>query len=104
LLLAASPALADALSATSCARTLSPEALEIYRAAAPDIRQDTDMVSVIRAKVIPMVMSGDMTRSTARIAATAASTCLRSLQERPDEVAERTSLTIETGDSEGGSR
>jgi hypothetical protein len=83
----ASPAFADEQAANSCARTLSPAALEIYRAAAPDLKPDTNMASLLRAKVMPMVMSGDMNRTTARTAATAASFCLRGLQQQRVEVA-----------------
>ncbi len=86
-LMMASPAFADEQSASSCARTLSPAALEIYRAAAPELRPGTDMASLLRAKVMPMVMSGDMNRTTARTAATAASFCLRGLQHPHVEVA-----------------
>jgi hypothetical protein len=81
-LVMASPALADGQGANSCAKNLSPAALEIYRAAAPDLRRDSNMASLLRAKVMPMVMNGDMNRTTARIAATAASFCLRDLQQQ----------------------
>jgi hypothetical protein len=39
------------------------------------------MEAVLRAKIMPMVMAGDMNRSTARPAALAASGCLRTLQQ-----------------------
>jgi len=77
----AAPALADPAAAESCAKNLSPPALKIYRAAAPDMKRDTDIGAVLREKVRPMVMSGDMNRATARPAATAASFCLRNLQQ-----------------------
>jgi hypothetical protein len=91
LLMIAAPALADQASAESCARSLSPAAFEIYRAAAPSMRPNADMAAILRAKVMPMVMSGDMNRTTARIAATAASFCLRNLQQpQTTEIAART--------------
>lgn len=82
-LMMASPALADPAAADSCAKTLSPPALHIYRAAAPDIRPNSDMKRLLTMTVMPMVMSGDMNRTTAQAAATAASICLRSLQQQP---------------------
>jgi len=95
LLSIAAPALADPLAAESCAKTLSPAALSIYRAAAPKMTPGSDMASVLRSTVIPMVMSGDMTRKTARPAATAASFCLRSLQQQPQvEVVARASTPV----------
>jgi hypothetical protein len=81
LLFIAAPALADPVAAESCAKSLSPPALRIYRAAAPDMKPGSNMEAVLRAKIIPMVMAGDMNRSTARPAAMAASGCLRTLQQ-----------------------
>jgi hypothetical protein len=78
----ASPALADPAAGEACAKTLSPPALKIYQAAAPDLKPDTDLATLLRAKTRPMVMSGDMTRSTARPAASAAAVCLRSLSQK----------------------
>ena len=83
LLTMVSPALADTAAADSCAKSLSPPALHIYRAAAPDVRPNSDMKTLLTFKVMPMVMSGDMNRTTAQAAATAASVCLRSLQQQP---------------------
>ena len=82
-LMMATPALADPPNADSCAKTLSPPALHIYRAAAPDIRPNSDMKRLLTMTVMPMVMSGDMNRTTAQAAATAASVCLRTLQQQP---------------------
>jgi len=82
LLIAATPALADPGAAEACAKTLSPAALQIYQAAAPDMRPDSDMANVLRDKVLPLVMAGDMNRRTARVAATEASVCLRGLQQQ----------------------
>jgi len=87
LVISASPALADPAEAVSCAKHLSPAALEIYRAAAPDMGQGSDIATLLRARVLPMVMNGDMNRTTARIAATAASVCLRDLRQPTLEVA-----------------
>jgi hypothetical protein len=81
-MLIASPALADPSATAGCARTLSPAALEVYRAAAPDLRPDSDLRVLLRAKVIPLVITGEMSTTTARTAAIGASICLRSLQQQ----------------------
>jgi hypothetical protein len=83
LLATAAPAMADPVAAESCAKTLSPAALQIYRAAAPDVKPNSNMPHLLRSKVMPMVMSGDMTVKIARPAAMAASFCLRDLQQLP---------------------
>jgi len=80
LMLTAAPAFADPLIAESCAKNLSPPALRIYRAAEPAVKPDSDLRALLRAKVMPMVLSGDMNRRTAQPAATEASFCLRNLQ------------------------
>jgi hypothetical protein len=80
-LVVASPAFADPAGGDGCARSLSPAALEVYRAAAPDLRPDSDLRALLRAKVMPLVMTGEMNTSTARSAAIGASVCLRSLQQ-----------------------
>jgi hypothetical protein len=85
-LLIAGPASADELSAKMCAKGLSPAAMQIYAAAAPDMRPSTDMAMLLTVKVTPMVMEGDMNRTTARIAATAAARCLHDLQQPGDEI------------------
>jgi hypothetical protein len=82
LLAGATPALADPAAGEACAKTLSPPALKIYQAAAPDLKPDTDLASLVRAKTRPMVMAGDMNRATARPAAYAAAACLRSLSQK----------------------
>jgi len=76
-------AFADPADGEACSKTLSPPALLIYHAAAPDMRPDTDMRRLLHSKVMPMVIMGDMNQSTARPAAMAASTCLRELAEAP---------------------
>jgi hypothetical protein len=76
----AAPAFADTASGEACSKTLPPPALLIYRAASPDMKTNTDMAVLLRQKTIPLVMSGDMTRTTARPAAIAASSCLEQLR------------------------
>jgi hypothetical protein len=79
----AAPAFADPASGEACSKTLSPEALMIYRAASPEMHPDTNMETLLRRKTIPLVISGDMNMRAARPAATAASICLRTLAEAP---------------------
>lgn len=74
------PALADAAGAQSCAAKLSPAAQSIYRAAAPEVRPDTDLPALLRSKVRPMVMSGQIPENVARPEAEHAGECLRLLK------------------------
>ncbi|GEM_PF-1586066 len=90
LLMLASPALADPSAANSCAKSLSPMALRIYDATAPEMHPNSDMRHLITLKVIPMVMAGELNRTTARTAATAASFCLRVLEQPQAPSPERT--------------
>jgi hypothetical protein len=102
-LVIASPAVADPVGAELCAKSLSPAALKIYRAAAPDLKPNSSMEAVLRSAVIPMVMSGDMTRSTARPAAMAASYCLRTLQQPAEQIAASNTPTLKPVQTAAGS-
>lgn len=73
---AASAAAAEGTAGASCAAKLSPEASAIYRASAPDMRRDTDLPSLLREKVMPMVASNQIEFSAARPAAEQAAACL----------------------------
>ena len=64
----------------SCAAKLSPDASSIYRAAVPDMRRDTDLPSLLREKVMPMVASDQIELSAARPAAEQAAACLEQLR------------------------
>ena len=77
---AASPAATENMSGEGCAAKLSPDASSIYRVAAPDMHHDTDLASLLREKVMAMVMSGELRRSAARPAAEQAATCLQLLR------------------------
>ena len=77
---AASPAVTEGMSGEDCAAKLSPDASSIYRVAAPDMHHDTDLPSLLREKVMAMVMSGELKRSAARPAAEQAATCLQLLR------------------------
>ena len=78
---AAGPVLTENAASESCTAKLSPDASSIYRAAAPDMRRDTELPSLLREKVMPMVLSGQMRRSTARPAAEQAAACLQLLRQ-----------------------
>ncbi len=74
------PAWAGSAEAAACAQALPAQAQEVYQAVAPEVAQGGDMERVMRAKVVPMVMLGEMNRSSARRAAEAASVCLQRLR------------------------
>lgn len=76
-----SATVADSAAGESCAAKLSPEASSVYRAAAPDMRRDADLASLLREKVMYMVLSDHLQRSAARPAAEQAAACLQ-LQQR----------------------
>lgn len=76
----AAPARADQASAQACAQTLPPEAATIYKAAAPQITPNTDIVSVLKPTVRSLVMDGKVARPTARASAKLAYPCLKDLK------------------------
>ena len=76
---AASPAAIESHSGENCAAKLSPDANAIYWVAAPDMHHDTDLASLLREKVMSMVVSGQLQRSAARPAAEQAAACLQLL-------------------------
>ena len=77
---AVGPAATENVSGESCAAKLSPDASSIYRVAAPDMHHDTDLPSLLREKVMSMVVSGQLQRSAARPAAEQAAVCLQLLR------------------------
>jgi hypothetical protein len=81
ILLAAMPAAASANPASAaCAATLPGEASMIYQATVPDIRLDSNIRDIVVKKVRAMVISGQVSRATARSSAIAAGECLRLLK------------------------
>ena len=76
----ASPVVTEGMSGEDCAAKLSPDASSIYRVAAPDMHHDTDLPSLLREKVMAMVMGGELRRSVARPAAVQAATGLQLLR------------------------
>jgi hypothetical protein len=75
------PASADKLAGASCAKSLAPDAMKVYQIAAPDIKADTDIRALLKAKLTPVVRSGEMTQDAARAAGQAAGPCLKALQQ-----------------------
>ncbi len=75
-----SSTVAESAVGESCAAKLSPEARAVFRAAAPDMRRNTDLPSLLRRKVMFMVFSDRLQRSAARPAAEQAATCLQLLR------------------------
>jgi hypothetical protein len=71
---------ADTKSSLACAAKLQPEAKLIYDKAAPTIRADTVIRDALPGIVRPMVMAGNVVRSSAQASGEAAGLCLRELQ------------------------
>ena len=71
---------ADTKSSLACAAKLPAEARLIYDKAAPTIRADTVIRDALPGIVRPMVMAGNVVRSTAKASGEAAGLCLKELQ------------------------
>lgn len=76
----AGPALADQAAGDKCAAGLSGDAQAIYTAAAPGFAGASDPRSFVADKTKGLVMSGTISRGTAREAAESAATCLTKLR------------------------
>lgn len=79
-LAAAGAAHADTAAAHACAAKLSPEAKAIYDRAAPSVKPDTDLRSLLKSTVPGMIFEGEVSAKTARDSAMAAAPCLRDLK------------------------
>ena len=66
LLVAAPVAARDEKAAAACAAKLAPDGKAIYDSVAPDVKADTNLAELVRAKAIPMVMFGNITRESAQ--------------------------------------
>jgi hypothetical protein len=73
----ASPSFANKASADACAAKLSPPAKKIYAASIGSVAPGIDLKELLRSKVRPMVMGGQLSRDQARPAAEAAGACLK---------------------------
>lgn len=71
---------ADTKSSLACAAKLQPEARLIYDKAAPTIRADTVIRDALPGIVRPMVIAGNVVRSSAVASSEAAGLCLKELQ------------------------
>jgi hypothetical protein len=76
----AAPARADQASSQTCAKTLPPEAMTIYRTLAPQVTPSTDLISLMKSQVKMLVMDGQVERATARSSAKQAYPCLKDLK------------------------
>jgi hypothetical protein len=70
-------ALADTRSATACAANLTANQRLIYLSVLPDLKRDTDLVTLIRAKTMALVTTGRLSMSAAPDEAKAAGHCLQ---------------------------
>lgn len=75
--LSASSSFASKASADACAARLSPPAKQIYAASIGSVAPGVDLKGLLRSKVRPMVMGGQLSRDQARPAAEAAGACLK---------------------------
>ncbi len=66
--------------AEACATQLSPKASAIYHDIAPHMTPDTNLETIMRERVMMMIVSGDMSMGAARPAAEKAADCLGMLQ------------------------
>lgn len=71
---------ADVMAAQACAAKLPPVASIIYKDAEPDVHASTNMESLLREKVMMLIVRDQVKRSEARPAAEAAAGCLEMLQ------------------------
>lgn len=76
----AAPAFADQATADRCAADLNGEARAIYAATAPGFISASDPRGLVADKTKALVVSGAISRGTARSAAEAAGTCLTKLR------------------------
>ena len=76
----AAPARANQATAQACAKGLPPEAMTIYQDSAPYVAADTDLRTLLKARVKTLVMAGSVQRATARSSARAAYGCLKDLK------------------------
>ena len=81
LAVASVPAIAaDRVAADDCAAKLDPDAKSIYVAAVPAMKPGANLRRVLTHVVMPKVMSGTLTRTTAPPLAEQASRCLELMQ------------------------
>jgi len=82
-------ALAAPKDAGTCAAGLNPKAREIYDNVAPGLKPGDDLRGAMTMRVMPLVMTAELTRSDAEAAAPAAAACLELLQRPVEDVAQR---------------
>ncbi|WP_150497213.1 hypothetical protein [Roseibium aquae] len=67
--------------AETCAAKLTPDGQKIYAVTAPRVAPGVDLREVMTAEVRKLVMSGEMSRDTAKKNAPAAGSCLQHLNQ-----------------------
>ena len=78
-------AFAEDVKSDACAASLSPTAKTIFDAVAPSVEADTNLKKLLKKKVRPLVMSGELKRKDAKANAPLAGECLLLLkQEKQD--------------------
>lgn len=72
--------LSSSAAAADCASKLPPAASVIYNDASPDVHAETNMESLLRVKVLMLIVTDRIKRVEARPAAERAAECLEMLQ------------------------
>jgi hypothetical protein len=76
-LLLPATAFADARSAATCAASLTASQKLIYQSVLPDLKRETDLPTLVRAKVMALVTAGRLQMSSAPDDAQVAASCLQ---------------------------
>ena len=74
-------AFADTVNSETCAAQLTPTGKAIYEAVAPSVEADTNLKKLLKKKVRPLVMSGNLKRKNAKANAPLAGKCLLLLKQ-----------------------
>ena len=76
-----STAFAVEVNSETCAASLTPTGKAIYEAVAPSVEADTNLKKLLKKKVRPLVMSGNLKRKNAKANAPLAGKCLLLLKQ-----------------------
>lgn len=74
-------AFADDVKSGACAASLSPTGKTIFEAVAPSVEAETNLKKLLKKKVRPLVMSGQLKRKDAKANAPLAGECLLLLKQ-----------------------
>lgn len=81
-------AFADKVNSETCAASLSPTGKTIYEAVAPHVEADSNLKKLLKKKVRPLVMKGDLKRKDAKANASLAGKCLLLLKQEKQSLSE----------------